>query len=178
MSRTTIRNRFYLKTAAPVIGGGGTACSQAVFPEGSRLDKSRRAAMPPAARTLICTGVLVVSITAGCSGKYKHERIGPDAEVFVQVQSLLAHLRASGADGLDEVLADNCAGGLAPHQAAGRKAALERLASADSAGLTRLDRFGPDVYRATFDLGHDGQTRQMCMLLVRSDGRLLWAGRI
>ena len=95
----------------------------------------------------------------------------------MQVQSLLAQLRAGGADGLDEVLADDCAGGLAPHQEAGRKAALERLASADSAGLTRLDRFGPNVYRATFDLGRGGRTRQMCMLLVRSDGKLLWAGR-
>ena len=144
----------------------------------SRTTIRNRSRLKTAVGSLICAGVLiVVSITAGCSGKYKHERIGPDAKVFVQVQSLLAQLRATGADGLDKVLADDCAGGLASHQAAGRKAALERLAAADSAGLTRLDRFGPDVYRATFDLDRGGRKRQMCMLLVRSDGKLLWAGR-
>ena len=90
---------------------------------------------------------------------------------------MLETLRRDGAANLDRSMSEQGVAGLDEGFASALRATLKELIDADTARLQDLDRFGENVYRATFLLTSGRQSRQVFILLVEKDGALRWAGR-
>jgi len=115
--------------------------------------------------------VLCVALV-GCDSNHEHRKIGKDSPEFRTVAGMLKHLRAEGAD---RALADNGARGLGDARKGALLAALQQLDEAKTIELLAVDEFGPQVYRATFQI--DGE-QNFSMLLVCPDGKeFYWAGK-
>jgi hypothetical protein len=130
-------------------------------------------------RLTLWTALLLSFLVAGlggCSDDYQHERLGPDSQRFQQVSQMLDAIRAAGPDGLDGIVDRHGVGDLSTERRTALQAALRQLAIADEARLVRMDAFGEDVYRATFELSMDGETSTASMLLVETSAGLRWAG--
>ena len=114
---------------------------------------------------------------AGCPKPYGHRRLEGDCPQAAEVRDMLKVLRERGESGLPKTLRESAASGLDASQTQALQAALKELIQADSAELARIDRFGSNVYRATFRVSRDAKTTDAALLLVTGDGgRLRWAG--
>ncbi|MGA2264945.1 MAG: hypothetical protein ABSH10_00750 [Phycisphaerae bacterium] len=113
----------------------------------------------------------------GCSKEYARRPLGKDGPEGQEVRGMVAALRSADATGLEAVLRRQMAGGLTELQAQSLEATLIQLAKAEAVELEALDRFGEDVTRAALRVTSGGASRTVCLLLVRADGRLRWAGR-
>jgi hypothetical protein len=126
-------------------------------------------------RTLLAVFLLVG--IAGCSKDYEQKKLGTDSPQAAQVRAMVQSLRQAGEKGLLDVMKQQSAGSLSEPQTESLQASLRELAAAESAELDRIDRFGPEVYRATFTLASAGKTRPVALLLVSKANQLRWAGR-
>lgn len=114
---------------------------------------------------------------AGCSDGYEQRRLAGDAPQRRELRVMVDALRSGGEEALEGFLAEHGASGLTDVQRAALRASLTEIVRAESVELTELDRFGRDVYRATLRMTTAGQTKPAYFLLIRSGGRLRWAGR-
>lgn len=120
---------------------------------------------------------LLAFCLAGCGKDYEQKKLGKDSAQGQQVRAMVQALRDGGEKGLAGVMAQQAAGGLSDSQIQALRASLMELLRAGSVELERIDRFGPEVYRATLVLSTGGASRSAAFLLVEKDGQLRWAGR-
>ena len=119
-----------------------------------------------------------MALAGGCSDEYGHERLDGESPQFVEVRTMLDELRASRDDGLDDMLTRQIATDIADSQKKGLRYVLTQLARADEATVKRVDRFGPDLYRATLTFTTEDHPRTIALLLVPDeddDRKLYWA---
>ncbi len=114
----------------------------------------------------------------GCSKKYTSKPLAKNGPVGQQIWAMAAMLRSAGPEQLDQVLERQAASGLTAQQERSLRAALLQIAHAEEVEVQDVMRFGKNVYRTSLRLRRAGGTSTtMCMLLVRSDGALRWAGQ-
>jgi hypothetical protein len=113
----------------------------------------------------------------GCSKQYAHKPLGKDGPEGQEVRGMVTALRSAAPAGLEAAIRQQTAGGLTELQAQTLEATLIQLARAEAVELEALDRFGDNVTRAALRVTSGGSSRTVCLLLVRADGRLRWAGR-
>lgn len=134
-------------------------------------------------RTTISSTVLVAALAAalavsGCGKRYPRQDVGKDSPTAQEVRAMVGQLQSAGANRLEEAIARQAAGGLTAIQTQSLRASLAQIAQAKTVELEDLSQFGRDVYRASLRLRSAGGTSgTVCMLLVRSDGALRWAGQ-
>lgn len=129
----------------------------------------------PALTMMIATSLIALA-TIGCAARYERSDVGVDSDEGRAVVKMLAELRAAGPAQVGNFIIDHAAGQLTAEQSAGLKATLTQFAAASTAQLVSLDRFGPEVYRAGIKLTDVRGTQTIFMLLVRTGGKLRWAG--
>ena len=113
----------------------------------------------------------------GCSQKYENRQLGLDSPEAKKVRALLAALRSGGEGGLDQAVRRDGAGNLTEPQARMLRETLRKLATAEKVELTRMDRYGKDVWRAIFTLvGPDGEASLPILLVIPEGGKPVWAG--
>ena len=121
-------------------------------------------------KSIVLLLVLCVAFV-GCANDHEHRKVGKESSEFLAVAGMLKHLRAEGAG---RALADNGAPGLGGARKAALLAALQQLDEAETIELLAVDEFGPQVYRATFQINGE---QNSSMLLVCPDGKkFYWAG--
>lgn len=125
---------------------------------------------------LLATAVILTAV-GGCSKKYQQRRVDADDARTEQVRGMMEALRSAGEGDFADLARKQAVPDLEEQHLAALQAALEQIADAGRANLTRLDRFGKDVYRATIELHDAGGVRQLSMLLVPVEGELRWAKR-
>lgn len=126
---------------------------------------------------VVLTASLVLAVLGGCSREYEQERLDSDDSRAEQVRRMIAELRSADEAELAQRVRSQAISDLDERQLAALRSGLEQVATAESAELLRLDRFGKDVFRATIELHDAGGSRQLSMLLVPRDDRLCWAKR-
>ncbi len=119
--------------------------------------------------------MLAAACIAGCSGEYRQRQVDSDDARAAEVRGMIQSLRSAGEGDRERVARDSSVPDLDDRQASYLLEVLERVASADSAELERLDRFGRDVYRATILLDEGGDERRIPLLLSPVQGELRWA---
>ena len=115
-------------------------------------------------------------LLSGCSDEYGHERLPDEAPEAARVREMIAAVREAGPDRIDAVASEQAAGDLDDRQRQALVAALREVAEADAAELRKLDAYGPDVLRASIELRQADARREVHLLVVRKQDRLLWAG--
>jgi len=126
---------------------------------------------------LVIAAVVTV-LCAGCSKEYSHRRLDADGPEAKQIRSLVSALRQSGAGGLDETMARQALPGLTRDQLKGLRFALDKIVTADSVELQKIEQFGEQVYRVVFALETEGGPESLAMLLRTADGDTLgWIGK-
>ena len=121
---------------------------------------------------------VVTALCAGCSKEYSHQRLDKDGPEAEQVISLVSALRQGGAGGLDETIDRQALPGLTTKQLEGLSFALEKIVTADSVELQKIEQFGKQVYRVVFALKTAGGPESLAMLLGTADGEALrWIGK-
>lgn len=128
-------------------------------------------------KVILAAMLPVVLACPGCTKKYARRPVEKDSPRAQEVLAMVAALHSAGPAELEGVIRQQAAGGLTELQAQSLCAALVLLSNAKAVELEDLDRFGEDVYRAALRVTTGGSSRMVCMLLVVSDGRLLWAGK-
>lgn len=127
---------------------------------------------------ILSAAVAALVMAPGCGKKYPRQDVGTDSPTAQEVRSMVGRLQSAGADGLEEAIARQAAGGLTAVQSKSLRASLAMIAKAETVELEDLSQFGRDVYRASLRLQSAGGTSAtVCMLLVRSGGTLHWAGQ-
>ena len=116
---------------------------------------------------------------AGCAEDpppYERSELSLQSPQARQVRAMLDRLRQAGPEGLDAIAREGGIDDLSPDQARMLQFALGQLARAREAKLTSLERFGPTLLRAGFEVTTEGKTAEKSMLLLRTpDGTLRWA---
>ncbi|MCJ7544422.1 MAG: hypothetical protein MUP47_07650 [Phycisphaerae bacterium] len=129
-------------------------------------------------KVILATVVLGSLTSAGCSKKYAHKALDANGPVGQEVRAMAAALRSAGPGELEGVLQRQAATGLTSLQAKSLRTVLLQLAKAKEVDVEDVSQFGQNVYRASLRLrSAGGSSVSVCMLLVRPDGRLRWAGR-
>jgi len=124
-------------------------------------------------RFLLILGLLVLAV-AGCAPKpYRQADLAVDSPEGRAVAADLAALKSGGRAGIATFLRTRAAND--PARLALLQWALGQLAAADAVELRSLDAFGPDVVRAVISVKQGAAEQETTFLLVRKDGRLLWA---
>jgi len=127
---------------------------------------------------IVAAAVVAALTSAGCSKKYEHKALDANGPVGQEVRAMAAALRSAGPGELEGVLQEQAATGLTSLQARSLRAVLLQLAKAQEVDVEDVSQFGQNVYRASLRLRSAGGTSaSVCMLLVRADGQLRWAGR-
>jgi len=121
---------------------------------------------------LIATGFL-----GGCSDKYGHKPLGSDSPEAQQVRAMTEELRADGMDRLKDIANSQALEELTDQQLERLHLGLEKLVVADGAELQKIEKFGPDIYRAVFTVEIGSDSEPLAMLLGTSGGKLRWIGR-
>ncbi len=121
---------------------------------------------------------VVTALCAGCSKEYSHRRLDADGPEATQVRSFVSALRQAGAGGLDRTMAGQALGGLTKDELRGLRFALDKIVTADSVELQKIEQFGKQVYRVVFVLETAGEGESLAMLMGISDGDTLrWIGK-
>ena len=121
---------------------------------------------------------VVTALCAGCSKEYSHRRLGTDGPEAEQVRSFVSVLRQGGTGGLDKTMARQALPGLTEGQLEGLRSGLERIVTADSVELQKIEQFGKQVYRVVFALETSGGGESLAMLLgPAADDTLRWIGK-
>jgi len=121
---------------------------------------------------------VVTALCAGCSKEYSHQRLDKDGPEAKQVISLVSDLRQGGTDGLDKTMPHQALPGLTTKQLEGLSFALEKIVTADSVELQKIEQFGKQVYRVVFALKTAGGPESLAMLLgMTADDTLRWIGK-
>lgn len=133
----------------------------------------------PSNLTHLATAMLLLPaglLGVGCGEDYAQQRMDEQSEAFRQVQGMT---RGARQDGLEQTLATTAAPGLSAPQRQALAATLRQIIQAEDARVLRVDAFGPEVYRATFELTTDAGRKETAVLLVApdDDGKLYWAGK-
>ena len=117
-------------------------------------------------------------LCAGCSDEYHHRRLDADGPEAKQVGSLVSALRKAGADGLDKTVDRQALPGLTRDQIKSLRAALEKVVTADSVKLQKIEQFGKRVYRVVFAIETAGRAESLAMLMgPADDDALRWIGK-
>ena len=120
----------------------------------------------------------MMALCAGCSDEYQHERLGPDGPEAQQVRSLVSVLRQGGIDALDTTMPIQALDGLTEDQLKALRSTLERIVTADSVELQKIEQFGEQVYRVVFALDTADGPGSLAMLLgLTADDKLRWIGK-
>lgn len=121
---------------------------------------------------------VATALCAGCSKEYSHQRLDKDGPEAQQVISLVSALRRGGAEGLAGTIDRQALPGLTENQLEGLSSVLEKIASADSVELQKIEQFGKQVYRVVLALKTEGGPGSLAMLLGTADGEALrWIGK-
>ena len=120
--------------------------------------------------------IATAALLSGCSKDYEHSQLGLDCAEAGQVREMVAALMAAGDQNLARTIADQSASDLTESQSRMLTAVLTQIASAQSVELTKIDRFGEDILRASLHLRGETGQRDIHMLLIARDGHLRWAG--
>ena len=121
---------------------------------------------------------VVTALCAGCSKEYSHRRLDADGPEAKQVRSLVSALRQAGAGGLDKTMARQVRPGLTKDELKGLRFALDKIVTADSVELQKIEQFGKQVYRVVFALDTGGEGESLAMLLaISADDTLRWIGK-
>jgi len=119
-----------------------------------------------------------VACAGGCSREYDHGRLDTDGPEGRRVTELVGRLRTGGVDGLDAAVSAQAMEGLTESQLKELRFGLEKIVAADSAALTKIERFGDRIYRAVLALEADGRSETLAMLLAfDATAELRWIGR-
>ena len=121
-------------------------------------------------------GAICAVLLGACAKEFEHKELGPDSRRAEKAMAAVNALRSTGSGGVERFLTEHGAGGLTTGQQAGLYATVKRIATADEVALSDLDRFGEDIYRASFQLVRGGSTSKQHVLLVKRGGALKWAG--
>ena len=116
----------------------------------------------------------LVLVAAGCSGSYGHKPLSAGSAEHARIGHLLAALRQAGPAGLAGVVAGDAAPGLDEPARRRLAGALAPLAEADRVELLKVDRFGPDICRATFQATRGDSVRTVSILLMGPSSQLRW----
>jgi len=126
---------------------------------------------------LVIAAVATV-LCAGCSKEYSHHRLDKDGPEATRVISLVSDLRQGGTGGLDKTMPQQALEGLTEDQLKSLRFALEKIVTADSVELQKIEQFGEQVYRVVFALETAEGPESLAMLLGMSDGdELRWIGK-
>ena len=126
---------------------------------------------------LVIAAVLT-AFCAGCSDEYNHARLDKDGPEAQQVRSFVSVLRQGGTDGLDKTLPLQALEGLTEDQLKALRSTLERIVTADSVELQKIEQFGQQVYRVVFALETADGPASLAMLLgLATDDKLRWIGK-
>jgi len=126
---------------------------------------------------LLIAAVLTV-FCAGCSDEYSHDRLDTDGPEAQQVRSFVSVLRQGGTGGLDKTMHHQALGGLTEDQLKALRSTLERIVTADSVELQKIEQFGEQVYRVVFVLDTADGPESLAMLMgPASDDTLRWIGK-
>lgn len=117
---------------------------------------------------------LIVMASAGCSKKYEHKRLAAGSAEQARIAQLLAAVREAGPSGLDAVIARDGMDGLSAVDRQRLAVPLGALAAAPRAELVKVDRFGRDICRATFQVASGPQVRNISILLKGEAAQLRW----
>jgi hypothetical protein len=129
-------------------------------------------------KVLLVAAVCAAAAWAGCSKRYPQRELARNGPIGQQVWGMAAALQKAGPEGLDKLYERQAASGLTPQQERSLRAAMLQIAKAQKVEVQDLARFGKNVYRASLRLRSAGGTSsEVCMLLVRSNGALRWAGQ-
>ena len=132
-------------------------------------------------RITISSSILLLALSAcllpgGCDKQYAQRKLDAQSSQWQEVSTLIDDLREGGQARIDALVSQSSAEGTDEGRAAALRAMLTQIAQADSAALTKLDRFGDQVYRASLTLSSPEHGTTLYVLLVEKDGRLQWAG--
>ena len=121
---------------------------------------------------------VAAALCAGCSDEYNHRRLDADGPEAKQVVALVSALRNAGADGLDKTIARQALPGLTRDQLKSLRAAMERIVTADSVDMQKIEQFGDRVYRVVFTIETAGRAEFLAMLMgPADDDTLRWIGK-
>jgi hypothetical protein len=121
---------------------------------------------------------VVTALCAGCSKEYSHRRLEADGPEAEQVRSLVSALRQGGTDGLDKTMPHQALPGLTEDQLKALRSSLERIVTADSVELQKIEQFGKQVHRVVFALETADGPESLAMLLGMTTGDALrWIGK-
>jgi len=121
---------------------------------------------------------VVTALCAGCSKEYSHHRLDNDGPEATQVRSFVSVLRQAGTDGLYKTMPLQAIGDLTEDQLKGLRSTLERIVTADSIELQKIEQFGKQVYRVVFALETSDGPESLAMLLGSTTGDTLrWIGK-
>jgi hypothetical protein len=126
-------------------------------------------------RPALARAAILLLLMTGCGKDYGQQKLGRDSPQGRQVAGMVQALRQAGEKGLDPVLSRQAVEGLSQAELQALRAGLIEIVRAKNVEFERLDKFGPQVYRATFMLEKDGAKQPAAMLLVDKDGLLRWA---
>jgi len=117
-----------------------------------------------------------VFLVVGCGREYGHQQLAGDSPEAREVERLVEELRQAAPERRGELMRSQAADGLEENRFAALAAALRELADAEIVTVKRVDRYGEDVFQASFEWTTAEGKRRASLLLVRADGRLRWAG--
>jgi hypothetical protein len=127
--------------------------------------------------TFIIAAVAAV-FCVGCSEEYSHRPLGADSPEARMVMEMTAALRQAGPGELDETIARQANVKLTKDELNALRFGLDRIVTADSVELQKIEKFGAEIYRVVFTLNTGQEATSQAMLLAfDDDGSLKWIGK-
>jgi len=122
---------------------------------------------------LLALSLLALAM-AGCSrAPYRNTDLAVESPEGREISEQLVTLKDGGTAGIPAFMRAHAV--VDNERAAMLQWTLKQLVTADALKLRSLDAFGPDVVRAVISVKQGTAEQETTFLLVRKNGRLLWA---